>query len=250
MSALRGRLDGAAADGLHSFLTSDLGAPLPLHISLSRPFVLQTAAKAGFLRQLTAAIKSASVGPFSVVFSDLFWYRGPDSARAFLVLRAEVAGAAHNAPLVALLDRCNAQVAAAGQPALYAGDARSTARSFHVSIAWTLADIETWREPTSEVYARWRSSTGTGDGQGDGQGEEELRIHVESIKAKIGNVVTDIPLGTTTAASTLRPGQKRSRGETESHDGVDDTTNGSSTKSSKSVKSSDTRRKGKNLFGL
>ncbi|EPE06699.1 hypothetical protein F503_03126 [Ophiostoma piceae UAMH 11346] len=246
--ALRGRLDGAAAD-LHSFLTSDLGVPLPLHISFSRPFVLQTAGKADFLRQLTAKIKSASVGPFSVVFSDLFWYCGPDSARAFLVLRAQVEGSpgsasssssTHNGSLVTLLDRCNAQVTAAGQPALYSGDASSTARSFHVSIAWTLADIEAWREPTSEVYERWRNSM---DASEDDEGKERLRIDVESIKAKIGNVVTDIPLGKT-ASSTLRPGTKRSRGE--SHDGGDNTTNGSN----KSVKSNDTRRKGKSLFGL
>ena len=232
----------------HSFLTSDLGAPLPLHISLSRPFVLPTAAKAGFLAGLTAAVASSGVAPFDVSLAGLDWFCSPDSARAFLVLRAVVQdGSACNAgteaqtqtpvknkPLVALLQRCNEQVTAAGQPALYAtkgdgahdaaaddnddnddDDGSRAASAFHVSVAWTLAaDLAAWSDATQQAYEKWRQDDDDDD-NADGHGNmTPLRIRVDSIKAKIGNVVTDIPLrkaGVSSAASAAAVQQRPSK---------------------------------------
>jgi hypothetical protein len=49
--------DALGGGGLHSFLISDLGTPLPLHISLSRPFVLTTDEKDDFSQRLSGIIK-------------------------------------------------------------------------------------------------------------------------------------------------------------------------------------------------
>lgn len=49
--------------GLTSLLESDLGAPLPLHVSLSRPLALTTAQKDDFLARLEGAIRGCGVLP-------------------------------------------------------------------------------------------------------------------------------------------------------------------------------------------
>ncbi|KAL1888602.1 poly(U)-specific 3'-to-5' RNA exonuclease [Sporothrix stenoceras] len=164
LASLRTALGEDAA--FHSFLTSDLGAPLPLHISLSRPFMLTTAEKAQFLTQLVDGIRSSGVGRFDVAFDGLDWFRSPDSARAFLVLGAIVKGSSSmNEPLMKLLDRSNEQVTAVGQPALYArksvdgDDPAVDSSSFHVSVAWTLAsNIDAWTDTTRNVYEGWQAS--------------------------------------------------------------------------------------------
>ncbi|KIH89299.1 hypothetical protein SPBR_07464 [Sporothrix brasiliensis 5110] len=208
-AALQGALQSGGGDDddnddaaplFHSFLTSDLGAPLPLHISLSRPFVLTTAEKAAFVARLEARVKASGVERFDVAFGGLDWFRSPDSARAFLVLRVVVEDRrrSRNEPLVSLLEQCNKQVTDVGQPALYtkspavAGDDSDVdPASFHISVAWTLAPtttLDAWADATQQAYDDWQKQLRAG------KDEPPLTFAVESIKAKIGNVVTDIPL--------------------------------------------------------
>ncbi|KAH8906109.1 hypothetical protein BR93DRAFT_729025 [Coniochaeta sp. PMI_546] len=204
---------------LTDFLTSDLGAPLPLHVSLSRPFVLSTAEKDEFLEQVTDKIRSARIAPFMLnCQGGVEWHRTAESNRSFLVLRVrsplerrrssslrdereEKAGEKnaprnHNPELTAILGRCNAAVAAYGQPRLYqwADDAR-IGDAFHVSIAWSFAEPDQGlRKKTEEVFA-------------DAEFRDAIRqteFEVDGVKAKVGNVVNHIPLA--------RELSKRSRG--------------------------------------
>ncbi|KAB5578366.1 hypothetical protein GE09DRAFT_546968 [Coniochaeta sp. 2T2.1] len=76
---------------LHQFLTSDLGAPLPLHVSLSRPFVLTTGEKDEFLERIKGEIEGSKVGGgrrFRLSCAGgVGWHRTGESGRSFLVLR-------------------------------------------------------------------------------------------------------------------------------------------------------------------
>lgn len=55
--------DGQQKPGIHSLLHSDLGAQLPLHISLSRPVVLRTEQRAPFTETLQKAIQTSHISP-------------------------------------------------------------------------------------------------------------------------------------------------------------------------------------------
>jgi hypothetical protein len=194
------------------FLTSDLGAPLPLHISLSRPFVLSTAEKDDFLEKLTDGLTRTRINPFTLSCGSVEWHRTPESSRSFLVLRVRShsqdeedgceldgldqkgtrsaengkAGRNPNPELTVLLTRCNTAVAAYGQPQLYqwADDAR-IGDAFHVSIAWSFAEPdEELRKKTAEVFADPRS----------GDAIRQMEMQVDNVKVKIGNVVNHIPL--------------------------------------------------------
>jgi len=48
---------------IHSLLRSDLGAQLPLHISLSRPVVLRTEQRQSFIDAYKTAIRDSSMSP-------------------------------------------------------------------------------------------------------------------------------------------------------------------------------------------
>ena len=48
---------------MHSLLRSDLGAQLPLHISLSRPVVLRTEQRQSFMETYQTAIQTSHVPP-------------------------------------------------------------------------------------------------------------------------------------------------------------------------------------------
>lgn len=183
---------------LENFLTSDLGAPLPLHISLSRPLSLTTSNKDAFLDKITETIRNSAVSPFYVAPRGLAWYKSPDSDRVFLIVRVTSENGSTsndkkepNPELMTLLTKCNYVAARFDQPSLYqqraskAKDELSSAGSaFHVSIAWTF-DVP-GEEPGLRginVFKRRRYN-----------GMRRWEIDVSAIKAKIGNVVHHIPL--------------------------------------------------------
>lgn len=211
---------------LTTFLTSDLGAPLPLHISLSRPFVLRTEQKDAFRETLSRRIASTAVAPFELRGCGLAWFRSAEASRSFLVLRVRSAlqesqarRRRSNPQLAALLEACNEAVAAQGQPRLYAaqdggggqvkdeeevdqdvegggvqpvgGDGEEEGEgvdaAFHVSVAWSFA------EPTEEIRAR-TAAVFASEIKRQKSVLEGIKIPVDSIKLKIGNAVTDIPL--------------------------------------------------------
>ncbi|TPX18390.1 uncharacterized protein E0L32_011723 [Thyridium curvatum] len=189
VESLRLELGGEGGE-LHTFLTSDLGAPLPLHISLSRPFVLKTQEKDGFLDELVESVRAAHVKPLDLDIVSLAWHRSPDSNRSFLVLRVKT-----RKELSSLLARSNNLVAAYGQPRLYASpDGRAEeGDAFHVSIAWSFAGPGTVEAQTAKVFESSEFKKPV----------TSIKVGLNAVKVKIGNIITSVELDET------RSGKKR-----------------------------------------
>lgn len=122
-----------------------------------------------------------------------------------------------NPQLTTLLTRFNTIVTAYNQPALYTSPSPSTSSSinpsaFHISIAWSFAppDPDLIRL-TSEAFNSTATTTHRNkdeeEEEEDGEEEEKskskksfedavnaMQIRVDGVKAKVGNVVTNIPL--------------------------------------------------------
>lgn len=191
---------------LHNFLTSDLGAPLPLHISLSRPISLSTSNKDVFLDKISSALHASAVPQFSVSPKRLKWYKSPDSNRTFLVLQvassqaSDSTGALSNPELMRLLSACNDVVKSFDQPILYqTKETDSADEAFHISIGWAL-DLPVDQESNKALDAF---------GDEDFQSIKSWKISVPGVKVKIGNVVSHLPLSTG-AASTASKGLSKS----------------------------------------
>ncbi|KAI9648391.1 poly(U)-specific 3'-to-5' RNA exonuclease [Ciborinia camelliae] len=197
---------------IQTFLTSDLGVALPLHVSLSRAIGFSKDVKDTFLTSFEQAIKSSGIRPFEIGFSGLAWVPNYEKTRWFLVLRLN---RPESDALNKLLHLSNKVVEEFGQPPLYAnsraieyvakgahhvqGDKRfktkaqqekqnfsdmvDLSEAFHISIAWTLSPPDqelinaTERLTTNELIK-----------------VKQIQIKTEEIKAKIGNVVTNVPL--------------------------------------------------------
>ncbi|KAK4242674.1 hypothetical protein C8A03DRAFT_11151 [Achaetomium macrosporum] len=209
VSPLQEQLKGIGPVKVTSFLLSDLGAPQPLHISLSRPIVLSSAEKDRFLGDVEATIKASGVAAFGLDCSRVEWHRTAESGRSFLVLRVysrqwstraadgddeeDAKSAGKNNPnpqLTELLRRCNSVVAKYGQPELYRWAEEDDAEeqvgnAFHVSIAWSFA------EPTEELR---RVTDRLCGGNGAHDRIREIQIPVEGVKVKIGNAITHVAL--------------------------------------------------------
>ncbi|KAL6904849.1 hypothetical protein GGI43DRAFT_292126 [Trichoderma evansii] len=193
---------------LHSFMASDLGAPLPLHISLSRPISLTTSNKEQFLEQISSAIHTSSVHQFAVSPKRLIWFKSPDSNRTFLVLQVasslalESATALSNPELMRLLKTCNDTVESFSQPVLYQGPGKDSAdEAFHISIGWALnLQVDEASNKALEAFddAEFRSL-------------KSWKIPVPGVKVKIGNVVSHLSLSTgINSASTASKGVSNS----------------------------------------
>ncbi|KAI9737658.1 MAG: poly(U)-specific 3'-to-5' RNA exonuclease [Claussenomyces sp. TS43310] len=197
----------AARINVKTLLTSELGAPLPLHISLSRSMGLATEIKDQFLVSIKAYITASRVRPFFITFAGLRWVQNVEGLRWFLVLRL---AKPENDGLNRLLNACNAAAQEFRQPPLYAGSAAKTlprkasvhsskklrnevmaehatdqSDSFHISIAWCLT------APSAEDI---KAVENTFDNTSHLQSIRHLSFLVDEIKAKIGNIVTSISL--------------------------------------------------------
>ncbi|PKS12806.1 hypothetical protein jhhlp_001017 [Lomentospora prolificans] len=175
-----------------SLLSSDLGAPLPLHISLSRPLALTTAQKDDFLESISTAIHASSIPPH--------FFKSPDSNRTFLVLNvrpcsrqqdpshpSSPSSRAHGKPLTALLKRCNSIAESFNLPQLYqkGGDSTPDENAFHISLAWTLDDVPDGEEVSEPNDVEPKTPL------------DEIKrwaVRVSGVKVKIGNVVTHVGL--------------------------------------------------------
>ena len=116
---------------LHSLCINDIGVSLPLHISLSRPIVIATAARQVFVDGVRAAVKRSGVAPFELRCEGVEWHRSEESKRSFLVLRVRSIKPEirPNPELRELLKHCNTVASAFGQPELYQWATDPTASS-------------------------------------------------------------------------------------------------------------------------
>ncbi|KAI2786063.1 hypothetical protein POX_h09829 [Penicillium oxalicum] len=200
----------AHACHLHSLLHSELGAQLPLHISLSPPVVLRTEQRASFTEALTNSIRASHVPQFTVIPDTLKWVSNHEHTRWFLVLHvAKPSGDELNR----ILHLSNRTLVAFDQPPLYApsrGPLRKRAEArhnrkqrssdsgpiedysncFHISIAWSLTEpsgIEKERLANLDLGA-----------------VKDVKVKFDCVKIKIGNYVENVELATEVPGSPLR----------------------------------------------
>ena len=170
---------------IHELLHSDLGTPLPLHISLSAPLLLRTEQKDDFRNSLINELARTDVASFSVTSSTIGWVANFDRTRYFLILRIPET---KPSTLTKLLTSCNKAAAEFGQPLLYGNysngnateerDALDDSSPFHISIAWALqaaraTDIVGLNEMPSTAAA-------------------QFVVDFDTVKLKIGNTIDNI----------------------------------------------------------
>lgn len=200
----------AESSPIHSLLKSDLGASLPLHISLSRPIVLLTHQRQAFNDAFALAISKSGIRPFEICVRGLDWVANQEKTRWFLVLRIEQTP---KQELARLLQISNSVVEKFGQQPLYDEpplpssishprgqdrdvpaklDTRATpgprsrvmesghtidlSSRFHISIGWSLTP------PATDLNSTLKNGPGVHD--------ITYEFHISSVKVKIGNGVT------------------------------------------------------------
>ena len=182
------------ASKVHSLLHNDLGVQLPLHISLSRSLILQTEQKDAFSLRLIKAAASCGVRVFDVVPQELKWHPNEDGTRWFLVIQVTSAGG----ELLRLLQTCNSVAVAHDQPILYEHDKANTnstqqgqdeahaavLEKFHISIAWSLQAPGTDDDGSIDRTIELSRDV------------SEMSISFDSLKLRVGQDVTPIPLAT------------------------------------------------------
>ncbi|KAJ5922842.1 hypothetical protein N7516_010545 [Penicillium verrucosum] len=192
-----GKVPDEKSPTVHSLLHSDLGAQLPLHISLSRPVILRTEQRVLFTEALQKAIHDSHISSFNVQPDTLYWSSNYEKTRWFLVLGVQRPS---RDGLNRLLKLSNNTLARFGQPPLYAtastkGKASSVSvrdknsslsdedfsGCFHISLAWRLS------EPSLKERERVAGV--------DLRALRGIEVGFDSVKAKIGNIVSSIPLG-------------------------------------------------------
>lgn len=191
LNSISGRTSSPKEALVHDLLRSDLGALLPLHVSLSAPLVLRTEQKTLFEERLADRLRKLRVSAFTVNVVGFDWVSNHDATRFFLVLRLSKP---EGDQLNVLLHACNTSAREFELTQLYdvpaevhvstdkgeVFDIPDNSSAFHISIAWTL------QRPTEDA-ARQLSSTVVDRCRG-------LEIKFESLKLKIGNTVLNILL--------------------------------------------------------
>ena len=181
---------------VHSFLHSNLGTRLPLHISLSAPLVLETIEKGLFEDSIKSKLGDSRIKHFRVEATKLDWAANHDKTRFFLVLRLSKP---QDDELNRLLSLCNATAEHFGQPQLYVeptdihqlrvrpqlkgnktGKIADQSDAFHISIAWTLDEPNDSARQSLAALAEDQLPT--------------LKVSFHVLKLKIGNAVIDLPL--------------------------------------------------------
>jgi U6 snRNA phosphodiesterase len=185
---------------LTSLLFSSLGAPTPLHISLSKILPIQTKQRDNFLKLLKSRIRDLHISSFEVQLNGgLQFVRNEDGSRRFLVVKPSRVSSGTE-ELRKILAVCNDVVKESGVDAtgLYDGLGGD---GFHFSIAWCLGSgpQDDNRPVTGNTQGRksapisdavlresWESSAG--------KEVSYITILLHCVMARIGNTVHPIDL--------------------------------------------------------
>ncbi|CZT46938.1 uncharacterized protein RSE6_07452 [Rhynchosporium secalis] len=193
---------------VHSSVKSDVGVPLPLHVSLSRSLGFSAAQKDEFVDALSRVLETSGIRPFPITFTGLKWVSNFEKTRWFLVLsifKPESDG------LNKILHVCNSVVKQYGQPPLYPRqptepafhvekkqnvrksenshsalgwtDMQDATDAFHISLAWTLRNPHEGLLELTENIAKEHLNE-----------LRKIEVRVEKIKCKVGDFVTSVPL--------------------------------------------------------
>ena len=153
--------------------------------------MIRTEQKDEFRDSLVQSVKTCDARAFKVSPNRLAWVANVEGSRYFLVLSLT---RPRNDDLNKLLNACNACAEAWDMNTLYGNGKQSQiapdsaeidqdrSSSLHISVAWTL-------ERPSEIQERG-AETETFDQT------SEATIGFSSVRVKVGNVVTEVPLGT------------------------------------------------------
>ncbi|KAL7270574.1 poly(U)-specific 3'-to-5' RNA exonuclease [Rhizina undulata] len=174
---------------LESHLKSDLGSEQPLHLSLSRPNVLVTEQKEGFRETLEEKLRKSRIKPFTVEFTGFEWVSNLDQTRWFFVLKASK-GSGNELPR--LLQLTNIAFAIYNQPPLYSQNGAGN-DGFHVSLAWSLQKPS--KELAEKVSKVLLGENGLAQGVVRKGAKEGMKMKVEAVRVKVGNVVHALELG-------------------------------------------------------
>jgi hypothetical protein len=198
------RVKKLAIPDLLPSLQSELGASLPLHVSLSRTLQIKTEDRDPFLETLRVSLRRSAVPAFNFEFQHLKWVPNFERNRWFLVLGIKIP---KHDELNGLLRACNKAAESHGHAGLYTGsygdgpmednnsDNKSKRRRvnedelqehdyseyFHVSIAWNLTEPDTeWTTLVRTIdTSKYMQSPGAA---------------FDAVKVRIGNVVHSISL--------------------------------------------------------
>ncbi|PBP20975.1 hypothetical protein BUE80_DR008188, partial [Diplocarpon rosae] len=201
---------------VYSLVTSEIGVPLPLHVSLSRSLGFVASQKDEFVDSLSRAIRVSGVRSFDISFDGLEWVANFEGTRWFLVLRIPQPS---DDGLNKLLFVCNSTVKQFGQPPLYPkppivpsltafqreehrhpvknkrsrpcstqlkpdwSHMQDATAAFHISLAWTL------EQPSQELLELTKIITGNRLGD-----IKQFQVQIKEIKCKVGNNVTSMSL--------------------------------------------------------
>ncbi|KAF4552601.1 Hypothetical protein D9617_9g023900 [Elsinoe fawcettii] len=189
---------------IHTLLLSPTSVPLPLHISLSAPLILQTSTKDAFQASLLSSLHrllpslGTRTGTLSLRPTDLAWHANQEGTRSFLVLRvgkAEEDGAALGkvlavtnavarnfglAELYVRRERGVEEVVAQGEARRPIGEGMMEEDKFHISIAWSLNAGEELGELSGEAKEVLEEI-------------KKVKIQFRDVKVKVGRDVTSVP---------------------------------------------------------
>ncbi|KAL8852888.1 MAG: hypothetical protein Q9221_002264 [Calogaya cf. arnoldii] len=202
---------------LESLLTSDLGAALPLHVSLSRTLMLATDQRQPFTDALQTAVEESGVKPFTVALDGLHWVANYEANRWFLVVQLKKPPGDQMNKLLRASNRVALNL---NKPVLYVSQNSSAARiAVHkrhssstkqrgskTSSSYSIGDVQ---EPNSYLYEdmsdhfhisiAWTLQDRNGSSDGGtvdigSQGAIKLDLGIDTVKAKIGNAIVVLPL--------------------------------------------------------